>query len=101
MKIDAFLLNMKTLYKLLERLLWKIGDSIEARGCFPFGNCIVKYSLTEKSREIEVYNPMKERYLDRVAEFLLNEVELETEHSSLWDSNGFRDEADYLRYKFG
>lgn len=100
-KVDAFLLIMKTLYRLLERLLWKIGDSIEAKGCFPFGKCIVKYSLTEKSREIEVYNPMKERYLDRVAEFLLDKMELKADHSSIWNSNGFANEADYLRYRYG
>lgn len=91
---------MKALYKLLERLLWKIGDSVEAKGCFPFGNCIVKYSLTEKSREVEVYNPIKERHLDRVAEFLLNEVELKAEYSSIWNNHGFRDESDYLRYRY-
>lgn len=92
---------MKTLDKLLERLLWKIGDSAESKGCFPFGNCIVKFSLTDKTREIEVYNPIKERYLDKVAEFLLNEVELKTEYSSIWDVHGFRNESDYLRYRYG
>lgn len=82
--------------------MWKIGDSAESKGYFPVGNCIVRYSLTEKGNEIEVYNPVKSIYLDNVAEWLmLNVIGRETESSNEWNEHGFRDEQDYLSYKFG
>ena len=93
---------MKALYTLLKKLIWKIGDSVEAKGSFPVGKYIVNYSLTEKGNEIEVYNPVKYTFLDNVSEWLmLNVSERGTESYNEWNEHGFRDEADYLNYKFG
>lgn len=93
---------MKTLYRLISKLLWKIGSSVEAKGSFPVGNCIMKYSLAEKHDEIEVYNPEKGTYLDNISEWLLLNVrDRGNESFNEWNENGFRDEADYLNYKFG
>jgi len=75
---------------------------MEAKGSFPFGNCIVKYSLTESGDEIEVYNPMKGTFMDNVSEWLLLNVgDRCTQSFNEWNEHGFRDEADYLKYKFG
>ena len=93
---------MNTLYKLLSKLLWKIGDSIEASGSFPYGNCIVKYSLSENNDSIEVQNPIKGTFLDNIAEWLLLNIgDRGSEPYNQWNEHGFRDEADYLNYKFG
>lgn len=93
---------MKTLYTLLEKLLWRIGGFVEAKGSFPVGNCIVKYSLTENHDEIEVYNPIKGTYLDNIAEWLLLNVSDRSSGTfNQWNENGFRDEADYIQYRYG
>lgn len=93
--------DMKTLYNLLSKLLWKIGSSIEAKGSFPIGCCIVTYSLTERSNNIEVYNPVKDTYLDNIAEWLMMNIPERCFDTSEWNDNGFRDEADYLNYRYG
>lgn len=95
-----FLTIMKALYNLLSKLQRLIGDSVETCGQFLYGNCIVTYSLSESYDDIEIYNPDKDRYLDNIAEWLLLNIEKESSASDIWNDNGFRDESDYLRYKF-
>ena len=82
--------------------MWKIGDSMEVEGSFPHGNCIVKYSLTENGGEIEVYNPMKNTFLDNIAGWLLSNIGNRcAKPSDEWNEHGFSSEADYLRWRYG
>lgn len=82
-------------------LLWKAGSSVEARGSFPVGNCIIRYALEGNGGIIEVHNTIKDIYLDNIAEWLmLNSTDRCTE-SDEWNDHGFRNEADYINYRYG
>lgn len=61
---------MKALDKLIKSFLWRIDDHIFLKGMFTFGNHCIRYDFDERGAEIEVYNPIKDTYLDRVAECL-------------------------------
>lgn len=92
---------MNTLYKLLRTLLWKAGSSHEAKGSFPFGSCIITYALVGNGGTIEVHNPLKDIYLDNIAEWLMLNSTDRCTQSTEWNDHGFRSEADYLNYKYG
>ena len=94
---------MKALKELESKFLRHAGHSIESKGEFPFGNCIVNYVLSENYNCIDVYNPIKDTYLTNVEDYLLSlerEIEEEEEYD-MWDDHGFADEADYIRYRYG
>ena len=91
---------MKALNRLVNTFLWKVGTVTDGeKGKFPYGNCIVSYTITESSNNVEVWNPQKDTYLDNVAQ-ALNEIQIPREETSEFNLNGFRDEADYARYRF-
>ena len=91
---------MKALDKLIQTFLWKVGTvTTDEKGRFPYGNCIISYSITESGTSVEVWNPEKDTYLDNVAQALA-EVDIPREETDIWNSHGFRNEADYLQYKY-
>ena len=79
---------MKALDKLIQTFLWKVGTvAADEKGRFPYGNCIISYSITEDT------------YLDNVAQALA-EVDIPREETDIWNSHGFRNEADFIQYKY-
>lgn len=73
-------------------------------GAFPFARCIITFSMNKVHKDIEVWNPVKDTYLDCIAE-KLKEVtprfeDLKAEKFDVWDTHGFRDEVDYNNYKY-
>ena len=94
------LLIMKALYNLLSKLQRLLGDCVVEEGSFSYGNYIVTYYFSESYDTIEIHNPNNDRYLDNIAEWLLLNIEKPNNNSDEWNDNGFRDEADYMRYKF-
>ena len=91
---------MKALYNLLSKLQRLTEGCVESSGSFSCGNYIVTYSFTENFDTIEIHNPNNDRYLDNIAEWLLLNIEKKPSTSDIWNDNGFRDESDYIRYKF-
>lgn len=81
-------------------------DSSKMRGQFVVGGAIVTFTMTEKNKEFELWNPEKERFYDNIAEWLTNntfdykDIEIESTNRTIWDDNGFHDEADFIKYKF-
>lgn len=94
-------LTMKALYNLLSKLQRLANECWETSGKFVYWNFIVTYSFSELHDSIEIYNPDKERYLDNISEWLLLNIEKKENERDEWNDHGFRDEADYIRYKFG
>lgn len=83
------------------------ADHVE--GKFEFGRCEVIFFFNEKHCDVEV-NRKKGTdyiYLDKVAEYCSEhcidwaDIEVDGEAYDLWDDHGFRDEADYMRYRYG
>lgn len=103
---------MKQLGNLLEKLESKLIEARESDPCsrkcsgrFTFGNCIVTFYATSQDKGIEIWNSNKDTYLDNIARWLeknsLDFDDIEVEDEDMWDSHGFRDESDYLNYKYG
>lgn len=92
---------MKPLYNLAKVFQSKVEGLFATKGQFPYGNCIIRYDFDELSAAIEVYNPVKDRYLDRIADWLIQLIQPCDQDYNEWVEHGFRDEADYLQYKFG
>lgn len=74
-------------------------------GMFMFGRHIVRYVFKPKGCEIEIYNPVLDTFLDRVSLYIERCVmdwnNVDIKETDDWDLHGFRDEADYLNYKYG
>lgn len=106
----------------MERILDKLIDIInehlaEARqsepldnkvsGLFKFGYHIIRFSFRRRGCELEIYNPVKDRFLDNVAEFCQARttawynVDVGDSRFGILTDPGFSSEADYLSYKFG
>lgn len=91
---------MKALYKLAEAFERKVENSIGGKGVFPFGNVIVKFDYSTRYTEIEVWNPVKDTYLDRIADYLKTLPAPCDQPFDVFNDHGFRDEEDYLRYRY-
>ena len=91
---------MKVLHTLAKAFEREIEGLFFGEGSFQFGRYQVAYSIGERSNLVEVYNPVKDTYLDRVADYLTDLIQ-PCEDPDEWDVNGFRDESDWIRYKFG
>ena len=102
---------MSVLENLVIRTKRKMQQAREAKpfddrcsGAFVFDKCIITFSMSNRHKDIEVWNPVKETYLDCIAEHLMTATpqfdELEVSHTDIWDSNGFRNEQDYINYKY-
>lgn len=102
-KLD--IIRKKVERKMMNSLVFN-PDSSKMRGQFVIGGAIVTFTMTEKGKEFELWNPEKERYYDNIAEWLNNntldykDIEIESYNRTIWDDNGFRDEADFIKYKF-
>lgn len=102
---------MEILDKLIDKLDRKLGEArrdnpndTTLAGRFTFGRHIVRYVFTPKGCEVEIYNPVLDTFLDRISFHCESCVtpwdSIEAEETDDWDLHGFRDEVDYLRYKF-
>lgn len=91
---------MKALHTLAKAFEREIEGLFFGEGSFQFGNHTIAYNIGERSNLVEVYNPVKDTYLDRVADYLMNLIQ-PCEEEDEWNVNGFRDESDFIRYKFG
>ena len=104
----------RTLDKLIAKLERKIREErlayphdMKVSGWFMFGRCKVTFFYDRKECELEIYNVEKETALSNVADYCSRCVtpwiymDVEDDSSDEWDIHGFRDEADYIRYKFG
>lgn len=80
------------------------GDD-RCRGSFTFGNCIVTFSMSKRHKDIEVWNPVRDTYLECIAEHIKDVTphfsDLKVEETDEWDNHGFRDESDYNNYRYG
>lgn len=92
--------TMKALYKLRREFLWRVEDFTDTKGMFYYGKYIVRYWIIGGEPKVEVYNTKKDYYLVNIEHYLEQCYETPREES-VWSINGFRDEADYIRYKFG
>jgi hypothetical protein len=102
---------MSVINELISRTCRKIQQEREAhpghdslQGSFTFANCIVTFSLSHNNKEMEVWNPIKDTYLDCIASLLKKETpqlhELDANEPDIWDAHGFRNEQDYINYKY-
>lgn len=91
---------MKILDKLAKAFEWEI-EGFLGKGSFTFGDHTISYDIGEKSSIVEVFNPTKGIYLDCIADYLKDLIPPYEDEYNIWDDHGFRDEADYIRYKFG
>lgn len=91
---------MKALYRLAKVFERELEGLFIGEGSFQFGNHTISYSIGERSNLVEVYNQVKDIYLDRVADYLTSLIQ-PCEEEDEWNVNGFRNESDYIRYKFG
>ena len=102
---------MKIIDRLIDKLDRKLTeerrdnpDNESVVGVFTFGRHIVRFVFRPIGCEIEIYNPILDTFLDRVSfhceERVVRWGDIETESSNDWDEHGFRDEADYLKYKY-
>ena len=91
---------MKALYRLAQVFEREIKDLFIGEGSFQFGNHTISYNIGDRSNLVEVYNTVRDTYLDRVADYLISLIQPCDEEDE-WNVNGFRDESDYIRYKFG
>ena len=102
-KLD--IIRKKVERKMLNSLVFN-PDSSKMSGQFVIGGAIVTFTMTEKSKEFELWNPVKERFYDNIAEWLENntldykDIEIESTSHTIWDDNGFRNEDDYITYKY-
>lgn len=101
----------KILNKLIDKLDRKLGEQkrdnpndTTLAGRFTFGRHIVRYVFKPKSCEIEIYNPILDTFLDNESFYCEERVsrwdDVDTNHSDEWDEHGFRDEADYIKWKY-
>lgn len=90
---------MKALYRLAKVFVREI-EGFFGEGSFQFGNHTISYNIDDRSNLVEVYNTVRDTYLDRVADYLTDLIQ-PCEEPDKWDVNGFRDESDWIRYKFG
>jgi hypothetical protein len=90
---------MKALYRLAKVFEREI-EGFFGEGSFQFGNHTISYNIGDRSNLVEVYNQSKDIYLGRVADYLISLIQPCDEEDE-WNVNGFRDESDYIRYKFG
>ena len=101
----------KILNKLIDKLDRKLSEERRDKpndttlsGRFMFGRHIVRYVFTSKGCEIEIYNPILDIFLDRVSFYCEPRVmdwnNVEIEDADDWNEHGFRDEADYINYKY-
>lgn len=101
--------------EILDNLLEKFESRlIEAResdpndrkcsGKFTFDNCIVSFYASSGEKDIEIWNPAKDTYLDNIAQWVaknsLDFDDIEVENEDSWDSHGFRDSADYYNFRY-
>lgn len=91
---------MKALYRLAKVFEREI-EGFFGEGSFQFGNHTITYNIGESSTFVEVYNSVKDIYLDQVADYLNSLIPPCSDEYDIWDDHGFRDESDYIRYKFG
>ena len=104
----------KALYNLIEKLERKVREArmanphdMRVSGRFMFGRCNVTFFYDRKGCELDIYNLVKDTLLDNVADYCSKRVtpwiymDVDEDSSDEWNDNGFRDEADYIRYKFG
>lgn len=79
-------------------------DLDRCNGSFKFGNHRISFFMGSKYKDIEVVNVTKNTILINVETWLeensLDYNDIETEHSDIWDAHGFKDEADYIRYRY-
>ena len=100
--------------KLIVKLERKIREErmahpldMKVSGRFMFGRCNVTFFYDRKGCDVDIYNLVKDTLLDNIAEYCSKRVtpwiymDVEDDPSDYWNDHGFRDEADYLRYKFG
>lgn len=90
---------MKVLHTLAKAFEREIEGLFFGEGSFQFGKHTIAYNIGERSNLVEVYNPVKDTYLDRVADYLITLIQ-PCEEEDEWNINGFRDESDYISYKF-
>ena len=101
---------MKPLEKLLKKFEDRLTDACQqsvdedrCKGKFTFGKLIVSFKTVGSDKYITVWNPVKDIYLDNIAEWLeensIGVDEIEREESDVWNLNGFSNEADYINYK--
>lgn len=102
---------MKPLEKLLKKFEDRLADAWQqsvdedrCKGKFTFGKLIVSFKTVGSDKYITVWNPVKDIYLDNIAEWLeensIGVDEIEREEFNVWDSHGFANEADYISYKY-
>ena len=90
---------MKALHQLAKAFQSAISGLFEAKGKFPFGSCIISYSFNGRNTEVEVYNPVKDTYLDNIASFLKELVQPQDDDSDVWSNHGFSGSEDYYRFR--
>lgn len=60
--------------------------------------------MSSRSKDIEIYEPATDRFYVNVADWLCEHTvsfnEIEVEEADEWDVHGFRDEQDYINYKY-
>lgn len=79
-------------------------SDISTVGRFKFGRHIISYVFDDEGCEVEVFNPVLDTFLDNVSFFLEERCimwnQIEVEEPDEWDVNGFRDEEDYIYWKY-
>lgn len=100
---------------ILDRLIAKLDRKLcEARkdkpfedtltGMFMFGKHAVSFYYRKDRCEVEVWNPENDCLLDNVSCYCEPRAKswdnIEIEETDEWDLHGFRDEADYIRWKY-
>lgn len=103
---------MKILDRLIIRTERKMQQARDAHpgdnrcsGSFTFANCIVTFSMSLTHKDIEIWNPVRDTYLDCIAEHIKKSTphfsDLKVDETDEWDNHGFASETDYIRYKYG
>ena len=100
---------------ILDKLLSKLDRELTASrennpsdtstvGRFKFGRHIIRFVFDEDGGEVEVFNPILDTFQDNVSFFLEERCilwgQIEIEETDEWDAHGFRDEADYINWKY-
>lgn len=78
-------------------------------GKFMYGRYEVCFFFMEEECEVEITRDFRADfvYLDNVAEYIAkhcitwNEIDIDYADYDYWQCNGFANEADYLRYRYG
>lgn len=101
--------------EILDRLIGRLDRKLsEARrdnpcestlvGAFTYGKSIVRYVFKEQGCELEIWNPQLDYFLDNVAMYCEKRVVkwdmCEVNTTDEWDEHGFRDEQDYINFKY-